>query len=116
MAKYGMSLVTLGLAEELRGGGIAVNSLWPRTTIATAAVTNLLGGEGAAIRSRTPEIMADAAHAVLVRDSRSCTGNFFIDEDVLAEEGITDLARYRVGPVDQPLEADLFLDPLEKTR
>jgi citronellol/citronellal dehydrogenase len=116
MAKYGMSLVTLGLAEEFRGAGIAVNSLWPRTMIATAAVTNLLGGEGAAVRSRTPEIMADAAHAVLVRDSRSCTGNFFIDEDVLAEEGITDLARYRVGSVDQPLEADLFLDPLEKAR
>src|SRR3954470_9420344 len=108
MAKYGMSLVTLGLAEELREAGIAANSLWPRTTIATAAVANLLGGEDTVSRSRTPEIMADAAHAGLVRDSRSCTGNFFIDEDVLAEEGVTDLDRYRVVPDGPPLEADLF--------
>jgi citronellol/citronellal dehydrogenase len=114
MAKYGMSLVTLGLAEELREAGIAANSLWPRTTIATAAVANLLGGDDTVGRSRTPEIMADAAHAVLVRDSRTCTGNFFIDEDVLREEGVTDLERYRVGPGDQPLEADLFLDPVEE--
>jgi citronellol/citronellal dehydrogenase len=115
MAKYGMSLVTLGLAEELREAGIAVNSLWPRTTIATAAVANLLGGDDTLGRSRTPEIMADAAHAVLVRDSRACTGNFFIDEDVLAEEGVTDLEKYRVGPGKQTLEADLFLDPLEES-
>jgi citronellol/citronellal dehydrogenase len=115
MAKYGMSLVTLGLAEELRDAGIATNSLWPRTTIATAAVANLLGGEDTVGRSRTPEIMADAAHAVLVRDSRACTGNFFIDEDVLREEGVTDLEQYRVGPGGQPLEADLFLDPLEES-
>jgi citronellol/citronellal dehydrogenase len=115
MAKYGMSLVTLGLAEELRDAGIAANSLWPRTTIATAAVANLLGGEDTVGRSRTPEIMADAAHAVLVRDSRTCTGNFFIDEDVLREEGVTDLEQYRVGPGGQPLEADLFLDPLEES-
>ena len=115
MAKYGMSLVTLGLAEELREAGIAVNSLWPRTTIATAAVVNLLGGDDTVGRSRTPEIMADAAHAVLVRDSRVCTGNFFIDEDVLAEEGITDLEQYRVGSGEQTLEADLFLDPLEES-
>jgi citronellol/citronellal dehydrogenase len=115
MAKYGMSLVTLGLAEELRDAGIAANSLWPRTTIATAAVANLLGGEDTVGRSRTPEIMADAAHAVLVRDSRACTGNFFIDEDVLREEGVTDLEQYRVGPGGQPLEADLFLDPLEES-
>ena len=113
MAKYGMSLVTLGLAEELRDAGIAANSLWPRTTIATAAVANLRGGEDTVGRSRTPEIMADAAHAVLVRDSRACTGNFFIDEDVLREEGVTDLEQYRVEPGGQPLEADLFLDPLE---
>jgi citronellol/citronellal dehydrogenase len=113
MAKYGMSLVTLGLAEELREVGIAVNSLWPRTTIATAAVANLLGGEATIGRSRSPEIMADAAHAVLVRNSRTCTGNFFIDEDVLAEEGVTDLEQYRVGPGGQPLDADLFLDPVE---
>jgi len=113
MAKYGMSLVTLGLAEELREAGVAVNSLWPRTTIATAAVANLLGGDDTVGRSRSPEIMADAAHAVLVRESRSCTGNFFIDEDVLAEEGVTDLEQYRVGPAGQQLDEDLFLEPLE---
>lgn len=116
MAKYGMSLVTLGLAEELREAGIAVNSLWPRTTIATAAISNLLGGDEAVERARVPEIMADAAHAILVRDSRSCTGNFFIDEDVLAEEGTTDLDRYRAGSGAQPLDPDLFLDPLEAAR
>ncbi|MFF5988238.1 SDR family oxidoreductase [Prauserella flavalba] len=112
MAKYGMSLVTLGLAEELRGAGIAVNSLWPRTTIATAAIANLLGGEESVARARTPGIVADAAHAILVRDSRTCTGNFFLDEDVLVEEGVTDLDRYRAGDGDQPLDADLFLDPV----
>jgi citronellol/citronellal dehydrogenase len=116
MAKYGMSLVTLGLAEELREAGIAVNSLWPRTTIATAAVANLMGGDDTVSRSRTPEIMADAAHAVLVRDSRSCTGNFYIDEDVLAEAGVTDLDRYRAVPGGPPLEADLFLDPVGEPR
>ncbi|MFD4250067.1 SDR family oxidoreductase [Amycolatopsis thermoflava] len=113
MAKYGMSLVILGLAEELRVAGIAANSLWPRTTIATAAVANLLGGDEALGRARTPEIMADAAHAVLVRDPRACTGNFFLDDEVLADEGVTDLDRYRAGSGDEPLEADLFLDPLE---
>lgn len=112
MAKYGMSLVTLGLAEELREQRIAANSLWPRTTIATAAVANLLGGEHGVSRARTPEIVADAAHAILVRDSTDCTGNFFIDEDVLREEGVTDLARYRAGESGQPLDADLFLDPI----
>ncbi len=113
MAKYGMSLVTLGLAEELREAGIAANSLWPRTTIATAAIANLLGGEEAVAGSRTPEIMSDAAHAVLVRDPRSCTGNFFLDDEVLAEEGVTDLSGYRAVPDGGPLRADLFLDPLE---
>jgi len=113
MAKYGMSLVTLGLAEELRDAGVAVNSLWPRTTIATAAVANLLGGEEALAGSRTPAIMADAAYAVLTRDPRSCTGNFFIDEDVLAQEGVTDLEGYRTVPGGGRLEADLFLEPLE---
>lgn len=112
MAKYGMSLVTLGLAEELREAGIAVNSLWPRTTIATAAVRNLLGGDGAMARTRTVEIMADAAHAVLTRDSRTSTGQFLIDDDVLREEGVTDLDRYRTVPGDGPLDADLFLDPI----
>ena len=108
IAKYGMSLVTLGLAEELKGKGIAANSLWPRTTIATAAVANLLGGEEMVARSRSPEIMADAAHAILTRDPRECTGNFFIDDEVLAEEGITDLSAYGGGQ--DELELDIFLD------
>ncbi|MCM3516358.1 NAD(P)-dependent oxidoreductase [Nocardioides sp. P86] len=113
MAKYSMSLVTLGLAEELKDRGIAANSLWPRTMIATAAVRNLLGGDEAVARSRTPEIVADAAHAILARDPRACTGHFYIDDEVLAEEGVTDLSGYRAGPGDGPLEADLFLDPLD---
>jgi citronellol/citronellal dehydrogenase len=102
-----MSLVTLGLAEELRADGIAANSLWPRTIIATAAVQNLLGGDEAMARSRTPEIMADAAHAILVRDSREATGNFYIDDEVLAEEGVTDLSKYGGGA---DLQLDIFLD------
>ncbi len=113
MAKYGMSLVTLGLAEELREAGIAANSLWPRTMIATAAVANLLGGDQALAGSRTPEIVADAAHAILVRDPRSCTGNFFLDDEVMASEGVTDLEPYRAVPGGGPLSTDLFLDPLE---
>jgi citronellol/citronellal dehydrogenase len=115
MAKYGMSLVTLGLAEELREAGIAANSLWPHTTIATAAVANLLGGAEALAGSRTPTIMSDAAHAVLVRDPRTCTGHFFLDEEVLAQEGVTDLDRYRAVPGSGPVETDLFLDPLESS-
>lgn len=115
MAKYGMSLVTLGLAEELRDAGVAANSLWPRTTIATAAVANLLGGDDALSRTRTVDIMSDAAHVVLTRDSRTCTGNFFIDEDVLREEGVTDLERYRSVPGSGRLDEDLFLDPLLAT-
>jgi citronellol/citronellal dehydrogenase len=107
MAKYGMSLVTLGLAEELRADGIAANSLWPRTIIATAAVQNLLGGDAAMARARTPEIMADAAHAILTRPSREATGNFYIDDEVLAEEGVTDLSRYGGGA---DLQRDIFLD------
>lgn len=108
IAKYGMSLVTLGLAEELRDQGIAANSLWPRTTIATAAVRNLLGGEEVVARSRIPEIMADAAHEILTRDPRECTGHFFIDDEVLAEAGVTDLSHY--GGPEQTLERDIFLD------
>ncbi|UGS34347.1 SDR family oxidoreductase [Capillimicrobium parvum] len=110
MAKYGMSLTTLGLAEELRGDGIAVNSLWPRTLIATAAVQNLLGGDAAMARSRKPEIMADAAHAILMRDSRQASGNFYIDDEVLAEEGITDLSGYGYGDDPSALQTDIFLD------
>jgi citronellol/citronellal dehydrogenase len=109
IAKYGMSTVTLGLAEELKEDGIAANSLWPRTIIATAAVQNLLGGDEAMRRSRSPEIMADAAGAILARPSREATGNFYIDDEVLAEEGITDLSAY--GPADSSdLQLDIFLD------
>ena len=108
IAKYGMSLCTLGLAEELKEQGIAANSLWPRTLIATAAVLNLLGGEQAMNMSRTPEIVSDAAHAILTRPSAECTGNFFIDDEILAEEGITDLERYRAGTGEPAV--DLFLD------
>jgi citronellol/citronellal dehydrogenase len=103
IAKYGMSMCTLGMAEEFREAGIAFNSLWPRTIIATAAVQNLLGGDEAMARSRRPEIMADAAYEVFVRPARECTGNFFIDEDLL--EG--DLGRYRYGDA---AEADLVPD------
>ncbi|WP_280468446.1 SDR family oxidoreductase [Nocardia cyriacigeorgica] len=109
IAKYGMSLTTLGLAEELKSDGIGVNSLWPRTTIATAAVKNLLGGEDMVATSRTPDIYADAAYLVLTSPSTETTGNFFIDDDVLAAHGITDLDKYRVTPGDGPLTTDLFL-------
>ena len=108
MAKFGMSLCTLGMAEEFRKDGIAVNSLWPLTAIDTAAVRNLLGGEAMTRACRKPEIMADAAHAVLVRPSRACTGNFFIDEEVLRAEGVTDFTPYAVDPK-VPLVADYFL-------
>ncbi|NKY49997.1 SDR family oxidoreductase [Nocardia vermiculata] len=109
IAKYGMSLTTLGLAEELRTYGIGVNSLWPRTTIGTAAVRNLLGGEEMVQTSRTPDIYADAAYLVLTSSAKDTTGNFFIDDDVLAAHGITDLDKYRVVPGDGPLTTDLFL-------
>jgi citronellol/citronellal dehydrogenase len=108
MAKYGMSLCVLGMAEELRKQGIAVNALWPRTTIATAAIQNLLGGEEMMRRSRHPAIMADAALAVLKRDSRSFTGNFCVDEQVLEEEGVTDLSGYAVDPT-ASLQPDFFV-------
>lgn len=98
MAKYGMSLCVLGMAGEFREAGVAVNALWPRTAIATAAVANLLGGEAAIRRCRKPEIMADAAHLILTRPSREVTGNFFIDEDVLRGEGVTDFDVYAVQP------------------
>lgn len=108
IAKYGMSLCTLGLSEELKDRPIAANSLWPRTLIATAAVQNLLGGEQSMNQARTPEIVADAAHAILVRSAAECSGNFFIDDEVLAEEGVTDLSSYQAGE-GEPL-LDLFLD------
>jgi len=98
MAKYGMSMCVLGMAEEFRPLGIAVNALWPRTAIATAAVRNLLGGDDSIAHCREPAIMADAAYAILRRDSRSVTGHFYIDEDVLKEEGVTNLRVYQVEP------------------
>lgn len=108
IAKYGMSMCTLGFAENYRSEGIAANSLWPRTTIATAAIRNLLGGDDAMRKARDPRIMGDAAHAILTRPSRECTGNFFIDDEVLAEEGVTDLSGY--GGVEGQLQPDAFLD------
>jgi citronellol/citronellal dehydrogenase len=108
MAKFGMSMVVLGLAGELRPQGIAVNALWPRTLIATAAVQNLLGGADMMQRGRKPDIVADAAYAVFAKPSRQFTGNFLIDDNVLAENGVTDFARYRVDPA-QPLAQDFFV-------
>lgn len=98
MAKYGMSMCVLGMAEEFKHQGIAFNALWPRTAIATAAVRNLLGGDDMIQRSRTPAIMSDAAHYILTQNSRECTGNFFIDDEVMAEAGVTDLTSYAVNP------------------
>jgi len=109
MAKYGMSMCVLGMAEELKAKGIAVNALWPRTIIATAAVQNLLGGDVAIRHSRTPAILADAAHHIFTQLSSDCTGNFFIDEDVLTEAGITDFSGYNVDPNAKELIPDLFL-------
>ena len=106
MAKYGMSLCVLGMAEEYREEGVAVNALWPRTVIATAALAMIPGVQTR--NCRKPEIVGDAAHAILVRDSRTCTGRFFLDEEVLAAEGVTDLSRYAVEP-GAPLLPDLFL-------
>jgi citronellol/citronellal dehydrogenase len=108
MAKYGMSMCVLGMAEEFRADGVAVNALWPRTVIGTAALAMIPGAQEQLQRTRKPEIMADAAHAVLVRNARNTTGNFFIDEDVLREAGITDLAPYAFDPTAR-LMPDLFL-------
>jgi citronellol/citronellal dehydrogenase len=103
-----MSMCVLGMAEEFRDRKVAVNALWPRTGIATAAVKNLLGGEEAVKHCRTPEIVSDAAHAILVRPSNECTGNFFVDEDVLRQSGIQDFSRYSVVP-GADLMQDFFL-------
>nr|WP_321389150.1 NAD(P)-dependent oxidoreductase [Emcibacter sp.] len=111
MAKFGMSMCVLGMAEEFKRDGIAFNALWPRTAIATAAVKNLLGGEAAVRGSRQPEIMADAAHIILTRNSREFTGNFCIDDETLASEGITDLTPYAVDPT-ATLLPDFFVDPV----
>jgi citronellol/citronellal dehydrogenase len=109
MSKYNMSMMTIGWAKELAKDRIAANSLWPRTTIDTAAVRNLLGGQMLVNMSRTPEILADAAYEILKRSSTQCTGNLYVDEQVLAAEGITDLAHYSVVP-GATLYTDLFLE------
>jgi len=109
MAKYGMSMCTLGMSAELKDQGIAVNSLWPESAIATAAVQNLLGGDKAIQACRTPDIVADAAYWVLTRPAKECTGNFFIDTEVMDQAGITDLERYAVSP-GVKLIPDFFLD------
>ncbi|MEM9861961.1 MAG: NAD(P)-dependent oxidoreductase [Myxococcota bacterium] len=109
MAKYGMSMCVLGWAQEFASKGIAANALWPRTAIATAAVKNLLGGDALIKRSRTPDIMADAAHWILTQPAKECTGNFFIDDDIVTEKlGITDLDQYAVDPT-QELAPDFFV-------
>jgi citronellol/citronellal dehydrogenase len=108
LSKMGMTMITLGLAADEAETPIAGNCLWPRTIIATAAVQNLLGGDEAMKRARTPDIYADAAYEILRRDPRECTGNAYIDDEVLAEAGITDLSKY--GPDESDLQLDLFVD------
>ncbi|MEK6233370.1 MAG: SDR family oxidoreductase, partial [Planctomycetales bacterium] len=105
ISKYGMSMCVLGMAEEFKGQGIAANALWPKTAVATAAVRNLLGGDEAIRRCRKPEIVSDAAHVILCRDAGTCSGNFFVDEEVLAAEGVADFESYAVAP-----GTDLFPD------
>ena len=108
VAKFGMSMLTLGLAEDEKENGVAANCLWPRTIIATAAVQNLLGGDEAMAKSRTPEIVADAAREIVVRDPAECTGNAFIDDEALAQAGITDLSKYSEPGAE--LQLDIFVD------
>ena len=110
IAKFGMSLVTMGLAGELAGDGVAANSLWPRTAIDTAAVRNVVG-PGLGASSRTPAIMADAAYEILTRPSRECTGNFYIDDDVLEEAGVTDFSVYLNGGKESDLALDFWVEP-----
>ena len=102
-------MTVLGQAHQLKSDGIAANALWPQTAIATAAVKNILGGEGMMDASRHTSIMADAAFAILSRNSRDCTGNFYIDEDVLKEEGISDFTAYAINP-EKTLMKDLFVE------
>jgi citronellol/citronellal dehydrogenase len=115
LSKYGMSLLTLGAAAELREAGVAANGLWPRSVIATAAVQNLLGGDEVMAKSRTPEILSDAAYAIFSQPSRECTGNLFIDDEVLAtlaDPPVTDLGRYHAGgDGGGELLPDFFVDP-----
>jgi citronellol/citronellal dehydrogenase len=113
IAKYGMTLCALGLAEELREAGIASNALWPRTLVATAAVQNLLGGDEAMRRARTPALYADAAYHVLTQPSRECTGNAFLCEDVLVAAGVTDLSRYSAAGAGAELAVDLYVDAVD---
>ena len=108
MAKYGMSMCVLGMAEEFKNDGVAFNALWPRTTIATAAIKNLLGGDAIMRMSRTPEIVADAAAAIFAKPAASFTGNFLIDDTFLADVGVKDFDQYRVDP-SQPLAPDFFV-------
>ncbi len=108
MAKFGMSLVVLGLAGEFRSKGVAVNALWPRTTIATAAVKNLLGGDALMRASRTPDILADAAYLIFCKPAREFTGRFLIDDTFLAENGVSEFDQYRVDPT-QDLAVDYFV-------
>jgi citronellol/citronellal dehydrogenase len=108
MSKFGMSMVVLGLAAELRAQGIAVNALWPRTTIATAAIKNLLGGDEMMRRSRRPEILAEAACRIFAKPARTFSGQFLIDDTFLAAEGVADLEPYRVDP-QAPLASDFFV-------
>ena len=108
MAKYGMSMCVLGMSEEFRKTGIAINALWPRTAIDTAALQMIPGVDTAACR--TPEILADAAYVILNRESKDCTGNFFVDDEVLATVGVTDLEKYSVVPGTTDFLLDFFLD------
>jgi len=109
VSKYGMSMLALGFAEEFRQQGVASNALWPKTLVATAAVQNLLGGDAAMARSRKPTVYADAAYAIFCRDSRECTGNTYLCEDVLAEEGVSDLSQYAFVE-NAELQRDLYVD------
>ena len=108
MAKYGMSMCVLGMSAEFKRDGIAVNALWPRTVIDTAALQMIPGIDASA--GRTPEILADAAHIIFNRDAKECTGNFFVDDELLASEGITDLEKYSVTPGTKDFLLDFFLD------
>jgi citronellol/citronellal dehydrogenase len=113
MAKYGITLAALGFAEELRGDGVASNALWPRTLVATAAVQNLLGGDEAMKMSRTPAVYADAAYEVLTRNSRDCTGETLLCEDVLKASGVTDFSVYAADGEGSKLGVDLFVDSVD---
>ncbi|MGK8436098.1 SDR family oxidoreductase [Ectopseudomonas hydrolytica] len=111
VTKYGMSMLTLGMSEEFKKYGISVNSLWPKTMIATAAIEFELGSRDAFKRARTPAIMADAAHAILSSSGRSISGRLLIDEDILRERGVSDFEQYRFDPAGGSLVPDLFVDP-----